>query len=404
MTDRRPPVDALSNLLDDLAEDLFSLSDEELRAELREDGESLEDYSAGFQAAFRAADSRLQSRQTSVDGARIAARLVVDPPSPQGSGVQPIHDAYGESKWGPRLVSHHRGPVEALLDRLPAFELAPFRGAAPMEEHPALQLVVRQQRGNWAPMAVGTVSRKYRLIQHADAVRMCLHGLERAGLEPSELAGEVVLSELGEWMNFSFVLPEEYTFRDTYGQEVEFRCDVANSVDRSSRLSVCFRWFRHVCSNGMVVPEVRDERRMHRSGLYLESVQRRIFDGIQGAKQSRDTLKAWQETRVSPQELEGWADQHLYGAWRADAAARVLYVCRFGHDAEFERDASGPPTKLLEDPPYPGTTVPGSPEEAETKYDVAQAMSWVASREKNVIRRVGRQAQIPALLDRLQAA
>lgn len=414
MTDRRPPVDALSDFLDDLAEDLFSLSDEELRAELLEDSESLDNYSARFQAAFRAADSRLRAQQSRRDEDRIAARLAAEPiaVAETASGINEIHDPYGGAKWGPRPVRHYAGPIEALLDRLPTFELAPFRASPAMEEHPDLMLVVRKPTPKMPEIAVGAVSRKYALVQHGDAVRMCLRGLKRAlasaELEPSDLRGELTLSEFGEWMDFTFVLPDEYSFEDTYGHKAQFRCDVSNSVDGSSRLDVRFDWFREVCSNGMIVPEQMRESRMHRSGLQLYDVERRVFKGFAVAERDRETLEVWQRTPTSWQALKDWVDSDLRQAWHDHAAARVCHICLCGEDTNrFRRVSGGPSARAIrqlqtfDDESRP---VPGSPHQATTKYDVAQAMSWVASRRTNVVERVRWQRQIPALLDRLQAA
>jgi hypothetical protein len=45
--------------------------------------------------------------------------------------------------------------------------------------------------------------------------------------------------------------------------------------------------------------------------------------------------------------------------------------------------------------------IPGAPDRASTKYDVAQAMSFVATHSKNAEERVARQDEIPRLLARL---
>ena len=449
MTDRRPPVDPVEGFLDELVEDLFSLSDEELRAELREAGESLDDYSERFQTALRAVDGR-QLRSVSDEQLReelralgksrddssrrterpsrvaepgwplvlpanrerpIAARAVAEPAGPSGRvpGVKGIRDPHGESKWGTRPVRRYAGEIGALLDLVPEFETAPFRASATMEDHPDRMLVVRRPLGDLPEMAVGAVSAKYSLVQHRDAVRMCLRGLERAGLDADELRGELALSEFGEWMGFTFVLPPHYAFRDTYDHDVQFHCDVANSVDGSSRLSVWFDWFRPVCSNGMVVREGRREARMHRSGLQLHDVEQRIFEGFAAAERDRETLEDWQRTATSWRGLKGWVDNDLRRAWHDHAAARVCHICLSGEDTDrFRRDASCSPSaraigqlQTFDDESRP---VPGSPHQASTKYDVAQAMSWVASRKTSVVERVRWQRQIPALLDRLQAA
>lgn len=414
MSDRLPPTDLLDEFLNDLAEDVLHLSDEELRAELLEDGESLDDHSERFQAAVRAAESRLRPRAPAADANRVAARLVADSPSSPSSDVQAIHDPFGESKWGPRPVHRYAGEIEALLDLMPEFETAPFGGGATMEEHPDLMQVVRKPMREMPKMPVAVVSRKYTLVQHRDAVSMCLRGLQSACLDSGEVRGELALSELGEWMGFSFVLPPEFSFRDTYGHEVEFRCDIANSVDGSSRLAVWFEWFRQVCSNGMVVQEKRHESTKH-LGLELNAVEKRVFDGFHAAKHDRETLSRWHETRVHRRALEDWVDGDLGKQWGIHAAGRVYSICRSGNDTQFEVGATGPPTTLVDQPvslfgsrqrrhARPRNRVPGSPEIANTKYDVAQAMSWVASRKTNIVTRVRHQEQIPALLERLQAA
>src|SRR4051794_3723022 len=48
--------------------------------------------------------------------------------------------------------------------------------------------------------------------------------------------------------------------------------------------------------------------------------------------------------------------------------------------------------------------VPGAPERASTKYDVAQAMSFVATQRKNAEERLAWQNVIPCLLERLSAS
>ena len=106
---------------------------------------------------------------------------------------------------------------------------------------------------------------------------------------------------------------------------------------------------------------------------------------------------------MSERAVAAWVDEPLQKEWGPHAAARVYNICYSGHDTGFEVGASGRPT-LLTFAAAPGARVPGSPVVARTAYDVAQAMSWVASRNQNTDERARRQAQIPGLLDRLQAA
>ncbi len=81
------------------------------------------------------------------------------------------------------------------------------------------------------------------------------------------------------------------------------------------------------------------------------------------------------------------------------AAARVYHICRAGRDIDFDdRFAVGTAT---EKPIQYLGRVPGCPQRAATKYDVSQAMSYVATRRNNVEERFAWQAAISRLLDLL---
>ena len=130
----------------------------------------------------------------------------------------------------------------------------------------------------------------------------------------------------------------------------------------------------------------RIQRRLHRSGLTLNEVEQRVFWGLEDALRDGLSLgrflRRWQENPVSEQAVAAWVDEPLQKEWGLHAAARVYSICCSGHDTGFEVGASGRPT-LLAFAAAPGARVPGSPVVAGTAYDVAQAMSWVASRNQN---------------------
>ena len=304
MNDRRSPEDLLDGFLSDLADDALRLSDGELREELREHGESPEDYSAQFQHALRAAEARLRLRQSAPGLVPIEAV----PFSPQTlrafPAIERVPDLFGDDGTGSKRIVRYRGDLDELLAVLPEFEEADFTLGPTMPRNPNLRSIVRKPDGRWTPMAVGTVSNTYALVQHRETVQMCLRGLERRGLRRDELRGELALSALGEWMNFTFVLPREYLFRDTYGHDLDFRCHVCNSVNGSSPLEVWFDWFREVCSNGLAVRERKTTSERHGEGLDLRKVEERIFGhGFQevldkGCNLERN-LVSWQRESVS---------------------------------------------------------------------------------------------------------
>jgi hypothetical protein len=110
-------------------------------------------------------------------------------------------------------------------------------------------------------------------------------------------------------------------------------------------------------------------------------------------------MKKWQAEKVAMDDVAVWADKKLSERWGKKAAARVFHICDSGKDVEFDdpfvpADATEKPVRYL-------GPVPGSPERAKTKYDVSQALSFVATHRNNTEERVARQSDIPHLLERL---
>ncbi len=113
-------------------------------------------------------------------------------------------------------------------------------------------------------------------------------------------------------------------------------------------------------------------------------------------------MKRWQSEKVSIDDVATWADDKLSEKWGKKAAARVFHICQIGRDIEFE-DPFAPGT-ATEKPIRQLDRVSGSPERAASKYDVSQALSFVATHRNNALDRVSRQAEIPHLLERLGAS
>ncbi len=407
MKQRRWRGDALDDLLAELGEDALDLTDEELRDELAEDGTPLDELSAGFGGTLAMAQNLPGLFPRATDAIAISSQPIEPADAHGAGGVAEPSSPYGETKWRGRSVRRLTGQVGALLELLPEFEMTPFRTRPGMAAHPELWCVVRRPGNGVSAMAVGTVSRSYALVQHREAVEMCLNGLARCGLPPEELHAELSLSALGEWMHFSFVLPAEYSFEDTYGNRIEFRCGVSNSVDGSTRLSVRFDWFRQICWNGMVIAEQRRESRLHRRGLRLDAIGELVFEEFERANRTQKNFTQWQNTPANVWTLMDWTDGPLRKAWNTHAAARVLRICATGQDTRFRIGSSGSPSHLAthgKEVENVRHAVPGSPHRAETLYDIAQAMSWVASRRTNIVERVRWQTQIPELLHQISGA
>jgi hypothetical protein len=136
-------------------------------------------------------------------------------------------------------------------------------------------------------------------------------------------------------------------------------------------------------------------------GLDLEYVSKRIQPALNAALEDRARMMRWQSQKVAIDAVAVWADDRLSAQWGKKAAARVFHICDSGNDVEIDDPfAPGPASKK---PIRYLSAVPGAPPRASTKYDVAQAMSFVATRRKNTEERFARQDEIPGLLKQLSA-
>lgn len=307
-----------------------------------------------------------------------------------------------ETSWRARKVRYHSGSWDAVLSLLPEFDLRPFAMGPNEPSNPFLQTVVRQPlSAAERPTPVATVSHTYSLVQHRAVAELCRNVLLKTGVASGELRYEVGLSELGEWMNFRIYLPENHGFVDDHGK-LDLRLEGFNSVDGSTRLVIQFGWFRLVCLNGMIIGETKiDIRERHGQGLDLKKLPERIGNALDAIMTDRSRMERWQKEKVMIADVQTWCDKTIATEWGKKAAARVFHICDTGRDIKIANPfAKG---KATEKPVHYLDRVGGSPDQATTKYDVAQALSFVATHLNNAEERISRQGQIPLLLEDLYA-
>lgn len=288
-----------------------------------------------------------------------------------------------QHRWRARDISYYRGPWDRLQKLIPNFEMAPFRINETGAENQHLRMVIRlplSQTENRIPIA--TVSPTYSLASHLDVAELCIQGLIKCGIERSEIRAELGLTELGEWMNLRLLLPERFSMKEKSGSETALRLECFNSVDGSSRLVIVFGWIRFICSNGLIIGNTMIEmRERHDGSLALEEIPDRIEYAFRAAEADKDHRLALQDWKVTSDQVTHWVDGHLSGSWGKKAAARVLHICRTGHDAELadpfaKGGASCKPMTQTH-------KVAGSPTVASTVFDVMQAMSYVAATRRD---------------------
>ena len=303
------------------------------------------------------------------------------------------------ARWHSRDVSYQTGTWDEILAVLPEFDLTPFALGQNEPANPYLRTVVRKPLTDKEKcIPVGTVSPTYSLAPHRKVAELCRKGVLDAGadIKPDQLCYEVGLSMLGEWMNFRVYLPDAYNFRDKESI-LASRLECFNSVDGSSRLVIMFGWQRLVCLNGMVIGETKITiKERHGQWLNLASIPSRIKPALAGIESDRSRMKRWQGEGVSIHDIAVWVNDTLSDCWNTKAAARVFHICAAGQDIELEDPflsglATEKPVRFL-------GRVPGSEKPARTKYDVSQALSFVATSRNDAEERVAWQARIPLLL------
>jgi hypothetical protein len=110
-------------------------------------------------------------------------------------------------------------------------------------------------------------------------------------------------------------------------------------------------------------------------------------------------MEQWQAAKVTIYNVGIWADDKVSAAWGKKAAARVFHICNVGRDVKFDDPFA--PGNATEKPVSYLERVPGAAERASTKYDVAQALSYVATHRRNVEQPLAWQSDIPVLLQQL---
>jgi hypothetical protein len=287
---------------------------------------------------------------------------------------------------------------------MPEFERLPFIAGTGGAPNPHLLTVARKPVTTGAPtIPVAVVSHRYALTSHQAVGELCLGALVGAGVDRRELRYEIGLSELGEWMNLRFYFPDDYTFIDDQGHKLVLRLECFNSIDGSSRLAIAFGWYRQVCANGLIVFKSKfDIKARHDRHLDLGLIARRVKLSMAAVKTDRTRMARRQAELVGLEVIRHWADGTLAKAWGKRAAARVFHICAGGHDIDFADPFA--PGKASEKPVRLLARVPGSPERASTKYDVLQALAYVATNRADVEERVVWQTGAGELLSSLKSA
>ena len=250
---------------------------------------------------------------------------------------------------------------------------------------------------------VGVVSKDYALLQHSSVFDEAIKALENAEIDPARVDAELRLTELGERMKLSLCLPDDYLFDPGDKCPMTVRLECLNSVDGSTRFRAVMGWFRLVCSNGLTIGITRSESDLRHVGdLHLKHIGDVLRTGINEYKLERDVLIRWLDADVSENDLRKWAENELKAHWGFKAASRAWHIARTGRDVK----VLGPykkhsPTTV---PVKSVSSVPGSPEESTSLFDVSQILAWLAKERTDIQQQMEWREQIPTLMAALAKA
>jgi hypothetical protein len=234
-------------------------------------------------------------------------------------------------------------------------------------------------------------------VQHVATILAVIREIEKAGIDPCAVRARLLLTEYGTRMALRATLPASYGFTPADGHRVALTFECFNSVDGSVPLFAVVGWLRFVCSNGLVVGTVAAKvKHKHVPPLAIEEISDVLAEGTESALADRKVFGQWGSFKVPAANLEKWVDGPVAEAWGPLAAARVHAIATTGLDGK-----PAPPWKMAKPHSWTlvhGQPVPGSAAPCADAYQVAQVLSWVASRRRNVAQRLQWRGQIQALM------
>lgn len=284
--------------------------------------------------------------------------------------------------------------IETVLPTLPRFRMVSPKKLG-LAECGDQQVIVREvDKPDETPALSAIVSRKYKLLQHEEV----LHGAAewtRKFLGVDKPKVHVSLADYGRRAEFHIGLAPISNFAPD-GFPIQLNMVCSNSVDGRSSFRMGLRWLRLVCSNGMMAGVSLASSRAHRRGLGLEKALGDIAAQIDDCRKDAEGVRAWVDHPMPLGAIALLANGVVARRWGSSAATRLWHICQSGCDVKTIPPYTGDkPTE--QNVRYLGA-VPGAPKQASNVFDVAQALSWIASREGDFDTVATRQAEIGHIL------
>lgn len=308
------------------------------------------------------------------------------------------NDELKDKNWfGQKTFRIEKLTQEAILE-LPKFKRVNF--SLGWGENEYLDLILREPTADDGYIPIGTVSKQYSLIQHAEVFEAIIAAGQKLGLDFAKQPVEIILSHYGERMKATWQLPG-YDFDPGDGKPIVLVVAVTNSVDKSCALEIQLEWLRLVCKNGMMFGlKEKNLYHKHVAGLDPAGIAGFVSYELGRVPKERQIYQTWFKEKVSFDQVFRWADEVVAPDWGALAAARVINIAKTGFDGEFLRpfDKGKPSEKEMKKT----VEVPGAFAPIENKFHVSQALSWIAKERNSLQDQVQKLYDIPALISRLK--
>ncbi len=303
--------------------------------------------------------------------------------------------------WIGRPVNENSDHFEKIRGLIPTFSREGFKIDGQENEH--LDMIVKLPRyPNDTKIPVATVSKSYSLIQHREILNEIESALKTMGYPIENFETDLQLTIYGERMWLRITFQEEHSFDPGDGYPLTLQLHVINSVDGSTPLTYEMCWFRLICENGLMQSNSASARIRHTASLDKTKFVELLDSSINEMRAEADAYMTWYEIPLNPgtQILEDWIDSTVNNKWGFRLAARSYHIIKTGMDGRVDKvDATSaekrkaPHTiKVSSEQSVPGA-IP-----AENVYDVANALSWIASHRNSLQTRYNYMKAMPELL------
>ena len=312
--------------------------------------------------------------------------------------------------WSGREVHKTLDTLEHIGDHIPTFQRRDFvisnpkDNFAPMvsSENAYLDVIVKD---NEVPVA--TVSKNYALVAHREVTDALKVAFSDLGCDPSQVECDLSLTEYGERMWLELTAPDLLSFDPGDGHPLELRFHAINSVDGSLRLSLTAGWHRLICANGMMrLSHERKVQRRHTKGLDSDRLTTYLEESLDDMEAEPKVYQRWHEALPEVFVIQQWIRTTMRATWGNALAARAYHIFQTGEDGTVNPiDIKDKRLKETPDKMRVVSTeqVPGQPSMARSKYDMLNAITFLASHQDSFTARHKMMMQVPGIIEKLNS-